>query len=87
MKHHERCCDSLAWLEAEGYATVKLCLQNEKTGKVDTINLNREGFLGLEDSSATEEQLNMMLRTTSMSLVVPTMKWRNSAKSCHVITG
>ena len=64
-KRAAKCTDALAWLESEGYSATKVVLRSEKTGKVQAIDLDKEGFLGPgEDSGTLEEELdtiNMML--------------------------
>ncbi len=44
-KRVDRCNNSLAWLEAEGYSATKVVLQNKKTGEVETISLDKECLL------------------------------------------
>lgn len=63
-KRADKCTDALAWLEAEGYSATKVALRNVKSGEIQTINLDKDGFLGLEDSGVSEEEvdtINMML--------------------------
>ena len=61
------CCDSLGWLELEGYTPIKLEVRNNRTGMTETLALDRETALNLFGhgaNSLTDDQkdtISMML--------------------------
>ena len=62
-KRKEKCHNSLAWLQSEGYST-KVILVNTTTGQEESIDLNTDCLLAADESHITDvemDTINMML--------------------------
>ena len=79
------------WNQKDTSAT-EAVLRSEKKGQVQAIDLDKEGFLGPEDSGTLEEELdtiNMMLYVKdrfNVSGGAYTTRWRSCVEICHVTT-
>ena len=63
-KRKEKCDNSLAWLQSEGYSATKVMLVNTTTGQEESINLNTDCLLATDESRITDvemDTINMML--------------------------
>jgi len=62
QQRREKCSDSLAWLEAEGYTPTELTIRNDQTGDTETIKFDMQTLLGEEEVPEDElDKLDMAL--------------------------
>ena len=55
QQRREKCNDSLAWLEAEGYTATELTITNEQTGNAETIKFDMQEILRGEEQEELDK--------------------------------